>query len=395
MNKKKTIYLDNAASTSVNEKVIKEMNEATKLYGNPSSYNNCGREAREYVEKCRLRVARFLGARPDEIIFTASGTEANNLAIQGVARDLQSKIKPHIITTQIEHLSVLKPIKWLEKTGFDVTYLSVDKNGFINIEELQKAVKQETVFVSIMYANNEIGTIEPITKIRKLLSDFRNRKLQAHEKSLLFHVDACQATEYLNMNVDYLGVDLLTLNGSKIYGPKGIGVLYIRRGTRLLPIILGGEQERGLRAGTENLIAIGGLAVALDQISKKEAERLTVLRDYFIQKMKDLLPGIIMNGAQGDQRLPNNINVSIPGLTSEVLLLELDKYGVHAGSGSACTSHSVEPSHVLKAIGLDKKYLDGALRFSMGRHTTKKDMDYVFKVLPKIVKDLKKRYGNN
>ncbi|OGN01993.1 MAG: hypothetical protein A2651_00550 [Candidatus Yanofskybacteria bacterium RIFCSPHIGHO2_01_FULL_42_12] len=400
------IYLDNAASTPVNEKVIEEMATAAKLYGNPSSYNDCGRKAREYIEIARLKVARFLDAHSDEVVFTSSGTESNNFAIQGVARNLQPttynlqpKTKPHIITTQIEHLSVFEPVKRLEREGFDVTYLSVDKEGFVNLGELQKSLRPETVLVSIMYANNEIGTIQPITKIGKLLSDFRSHQPSAISHQLVFHVDACQATEYLDMGVNHLGVDLLTFNGSKIYGPRGIGVLYARRGVKLSSILLGGEQESGLRAGTENLPAIGGLAVALNKIDEKEGKRIAGLRDYFIEKIKTLLPDVKINGPVDKRlaksfihRLPNNINISVPGLTSEVLLLELDKHGICAGSGSACTSHSVEPSHVLRAVGLDKKYLDGALRFSMGRQTIKKDMDRVLKILLKVTGDLHKRY---
>ncbi|OGN09937.1 MAG: hypothetical protein A3J46_03340 [Candidatus Yanofskybacteria bacterium RIFCSPHIGHO2_02_FULL_41_11] len=413
---KKTIYLDNAASTPLDENVANEVIRAFKLYSNPSSYNDCGREAREYTERARLKVARFLGAHSDEIIFTASGTEANNLAIQGIAKNLQPttynlqpKKRPHIITTRIEHPSVLKPIKRLEREGFDVTYLLVDKEGFVNLNELKSSLRSTTILVSVMYANNEIGTIEPITKVGKIISDFRDEHIDIskfrnirYEKFPIFHSDACQATEYLDMNVNHLGIDLLTFNGSKIYGPKGIGVLYVRKGTKISPVMLGGKQEHGLRPGTENLPAIGGLAAALDQIEKNESERLAELRDYFIKKVRILLPGAKINGPintvddrhsmSATNRLPNNINISIPDLTSEVLLLELDKYGIYAGSGSACTSHAVEPSHVLKAIGLDKKYLDGALRFSMGRQTTKKDVDYVLKVLPKVVKDLKKRY---
>ncbi len=384
----KNIYLDNAASTPVDEKVVAEMIKAAKLYGNPSSYNDCGREAREYVERARLKVARFLGGHPDEIIFTASGTETNNLAILGLA---DSHDQGEIISTPIEHLSVLRPLEFLKQRGWKVQFVRVDKEGVVDLNDLKSKLNPKTTLVSIMYANNEIGTIEPIVKIGKIVKE---------SGRALFHVDACQATEYLDMNVNHLGVDLLTFNGSKIYGPKGVGVLYKRRGVKLLPVIMGGEQESGLRAGTENLLAIGGLAVALSQIGKSETKRLAGLRDYFIQEVRILLPDIKINGSVNKRLrksfihgLPNNINLSISGLTSEVLLLELDKYGICAGSGSACTSHSVEPSHVLKAIGVNKKYLNGALRFSMGRHTTKKDIDYVLKVLPKIVKDLKKRYG--
>lgn len=379
----KKIYLDNAASTPIDKKVAFEMAQAAKLYGNPSSYNDCGREAREYIERSRLKVARFLGAHSDEIIFTSSGTESNNLAIRGIATNFKDQ-KSHIITTKIEHPSVLRSVERLEKEGFAVSYLSVNKEGFVNRDELQKTLRPETILVSVMYANNEIGTIEPIVKIAKAIKETSRQSL--------FHIDACQATEYLDMNVNHLGADLLTFNGSKIYGPRGIGVLYVRRGTNISPIVLGGEQEFGLRAGTENLPAVGGLAVALENINKKDGERLSKLRDYFLKTIMELIPELKINGASGKERLPNNINISVPGLDSENLLLELDKYGICAGSGSACTSHAVEPSHVLKAIGLEEKYLNGALRFSMGRQTTKKDIDRVLSVLPKIVMELKKRY---
>ena len=376
----KIIYLDNAASTPIDKKVAAEMAQIVKLYGNPSSYNDCGREAREYIEQARMKVARFLGAHSDEIIFTSSGTESNNLAILGLA---DSRSKGEIISTPIEHPSVLKALEFLKKKGRGVEFVKVDKEGVVDLRDFKSKLGPRTALVSIMYANNEIGTIEPIVKIGKLVRE---------SGQVLFHVDACQATEYLDMNANRLGVDLLTFNGSKICGPKGVGVLYVRRGVKLSPILLGGEQEGGLRAGTENLMAIGGLAVALSQIDKKEPKRLVDLRDHFIKKIKTLLPDVVVNGALGDKRLPNNMNISVPGLTSEVLLLELDKYGICAGSGSACTSHSVEPSHVLKAIGSDREYLNGALRFSMGRQTTKKDIDHVLKVLPKIVQDLRERY---
>lgn len=376
------VYLDNAASTPIDEKVAAEMNKAVKLYGNASSYNDCGREAREYIDRARLKVARFLGAHSDEIVFTASGTEANNLAILGLASSLN---KGEIISTRIEHPSVLRPLEFLKRKGWKVVFVKVDKRGLVDLNNLKNKLTSRSVLVTVMYANNEIGTIEPIVKIGKIIKE---------SSKALFHVDACQATEYLDMNVNRLGADLLTLNGTKIYGPKGIGILYKRRGVKLSPLLMGGEQESGLRAGTENLPAIGGLAVALDRINKKEGERLTGLRDHFIKKVQNLLPDIVVNGAQEDQRLPNNVNISVPNISSEVLLLELDKYGICAGSGSACTSHSVEPSHVLKAIGLDKKYINGALRFSLGRQTTKRDIEYVLNVLPKVIKDLKKRYKN-
>ena len=379
----RNIYLDNAAATLIALEVQVEMARAMKLAGNPSSFNDTGREALWELKKARLAVARFLGAHPEEIVFTSSGSEANNLAIQGIARNFKLK-KPHVITTKIEHPSVLEPFRKLERMGFAASYLSVNGEGLVDPEELRKNLRPETVLVSVMYANNEIGTIEPIAKIGKIIKGLRGGPL--------FHVDACQAAGYLNMNVNNLGADLLSFNGSKINGPRGVGVLYVRRGTRIEPLILGGGQERGLRAGTENLPAILGLAKAISLIKKEESEKTTKLRDYFIDKLEKFLPDIKINGALGPERLPNNVNISVPDIDSENLLLELDKYGISAGSGSACTARSVEPSHVLKAIGVEKKYLDGALRFSLGRETKKAYIDYVTRVLPKIVSDLRKRY---
>ncbi|MEX2090945.1 MAG: cysteine desulfurase family protein [Candidatus Paceibacterota bacterium] len=409
----KNIYLDNAAATKVHPEVKREVERGMELYGNPSSYNDAGRKAAGELAKARTKVARFLGAYSEEIVFTSSGSEANNLAIQGIARKFQipnpklqiktktQKPKPHIITTKIEHPSVLEPIMYLAGEGFDISYLPADKEGFIDPEELKKTLRPETVLVSVMYANNEIGTIEPIIKIGKIIKEFNRKmengkwKMAKYGKAVLFHTDACQSAGYLNMNVNSIGADLLTFNGSKINGPRGTGVLYIRKGTPVSSFIMGGGQERGLRAGTENLPGIMGLAKAVELINRKEGKRLELLRDYFVDEIKDAIPEARLNGPKGRDRLPNNINISIPGMDSENLLLELDKYGISAGSGSACTARSVEPSHVLKAIGVEKKYLSGALRFSMGRETTKTDLGYVLKILPKIVADLKKRYGKS
>ncbi|OGM98325.1 MAG: hypothetical protein A2915_04430 [Candidatus Yanofskybacteria bacterium RIFCSPLOWO2_01_FULL_41_34] len=390
----KEIYLDNAAAAPIDPEVQREVVRAMKIYGNPSSYNDSGREAARELSRVRIKVARFLGAHSNEIIFTSSGTESNNLAIQGTVRQLLV-LKPHIITMQIEHPSVLEPIKLLAREGVEVSYLPVNKEGFVDLKEFQNSLRKETALVSIMYANNEIGTIESINKIGKIIKEF-NKKLEIDKtRRVLFHVDACQAAGYLNMNVNNLQADLVTFNGSKLGGPRGIGVLYIRHDVALTPCVLGGGQERGMRAGTENLSAILGLAKAIELIDTKESARVMKLRDYFIGKIKKIDSEIRLNGPTGKERLANNINISIPGLDSENLLLELDKYGIHAGSGSACTSHSVEPSHVLKAIGVNKKHLLGVLRFSMGKQTTKKDLDYVLRVLPKVISDLKKRYENN
>ena len=383
----KNIYLDNAAAAPIDARVQKEVDRGMKIYGNPSSFNNSGRKAANELDKARLKVARFLGAHPEEIVFTGSGSEANNMAISGLAF-AAPKDKREIVTTSVEHPSVLEPIKHLSHGGFKTIFVKVNREGFVDVHDLASQINNRTLLVSVMYANNEIGTIEPINKIGKIIAAFRKNGT----KFPLFHVDACQAAGYLNMNVNSLKADLLTFNGSKIGGPRGIGVLYVRRGTELAPFVLGGGQERGLRAGTENLPAILGLAKAIELVNRKESAKLTKLRDYFLSRLKVALPDIKINGPAGESRLPNNINISVPGLDSENLLLELDKYGIYAGSGSACTSRAVEPSHVLKAIGVDKKYLSGALRFSMGRETTKGDIDYVLEVLPKIIQDLKKRY---
>lgn len=379
----KDIYLDNSASTPTDSRVLKVVADTYKKYGNPSSFNNAGRLARKDMEQARLVVARFLGARPEEVIFTSSGSEANNLALRGV---LENCVGGVVLTTSIEHLSVLEPLKKL--SNIDIKYIPTNKEGLIDLGAFEKILSPQCRLVSVMYANNEIGTIEPIRKISKAIRDFN----KVNGSSIFFHVDACQAAGYLDMNVQHLGVDFLTFNGSKIYGPRGVGVLYIRRGIKISPIILGGSQERGLRAGTENVPALVGVAKAILLIESSEAKRVATLRDYGIREIKKTLPEAIINGAEGENRLPNNISVCVSGLTSEVLLLELDNYGISAGSGSACTSHAVEPSHVLKAIGVSNEYINGALRFSLGRETTKKDIDYLIKTLAKIVPLLARRY---
>ena len=393
------IYLDNAASTPIDRRVQKEIIRGMTFEANPSSFNDEGRAARKELETARLKIARFLGAHSDEIVFTSSGSEANNLAIKGLAQT--SKKKNEILTTPIEHPSVSSPIKELENWGFVVKYLKVNKEGVVDLEDLKNKLTKKTMLISVMYANNEIGTIEPIKKISEVIKqhnkklEIENWKLKIHEtKRVLFHVDACQATEYLDMNVNRLGVDLLTFNGTKIYGPRGIGVLYIRRGVAPTHQVSGGDQEFGLRAGTENLPAILGLAKAISLIKKSESGRLSKLRDYFIDQIKNKIPEVRLNGPEGDLRLPNNINISIPNLSSENILLELDKYKIYAGSGSACTARSVEPSHVLKAIGVGGEYINGAIRFSIGRQTERKDIDYVIKKLIIVVAVLKKRYKN-
>ncbi|HZZ99348.1 MAG TPA: cysteine desulfurase family protein [Candidatus Paceibacterota bacterium] len=376
------IYLDNAAATPTDPLVLKAMAQAAKLYGNPSSFNDAGRAARTELEKARKTVANFLGARSDEIVFTASGSEANNLALLGTLRSFKNGF---VLTTPIEHQSVLETLK---KLPLKNKYIPVVKEGSVDLKALEKMLANGCRLVSVMYANNEIGTIEPVKAIAKVIKNFNQRT----GSKVLFHVDACQAAGYLDMNVQRLGADLLTFNGSKVYGPHGTGVLYVRRSTPVQSLVLGGGQEHGLRAGTENVSAAVGLAKAITLIKPSEAKRIAALRDYAMGKIKKELPEAILNGPEGDKRLGNNINICVPGLTSEVLLLELDKYGIYAGSGSACTAHSVEPSHVLKAIGVPAKYINGALRFSLGRDTTKADLDYLVKTLKKITAELRKRY---
>ncbi len=384
----KNIYLDNAAAAPVAPEVQKEIGRVMKLAGNPSSFNDAGRESAAELKKARLLIARFLGAHEEEIVFTSSGSEANNLAIRGAVA-ASGKKDGSIVTTKIEHPSVLEPVKYLGQRGFKVVFAGNDKEGMVTAEGIKEKISPETILVSVMYANNEIGTIEPVRKIGEVIQKIRRERNSSWP---LFHVDACQAAGYLNMNADNLKADLLTFNGSKISGPRGVGVLYVRKGTKIEPLVLGGGQERGMRAGTENLPAISGLAKAVSLINKGELIKTAKLRDYFIRQISEVIPEAKLNGASGEGRLPNNVSISIPGVTSENLLLELDKHGISAGSGSACTARSVESSHVLKAIGAPAKYLDGVIRFSLGRNTKKADIDYVVKVLPGAVLNLKKRY---
>jgi len=385
-NKTKRIYMDHAAAAPMDKRVKKAMEPYwTENFGNPNAIYKEGLIARSAVETARKDIAKILGARVKEIIFTNGGTESDNLAIFGIAKNFKSG---HIITTKFEHHAVLNSCKRLEKEGFEVTYLDVGKEGVINPKDVAKVLKPETILVSIMYANNEIGTVQPIREIAKAIRDFKKKNGAVFP---LFHTDACQAPSYLDINVERLGVDLMTINGSKIYGPKGIGLLYAKNGIKLEPLLYGGEQERKLRPGTENVPAIVGLAEALkiaDKDREKESARLVKLRDYFINRLLGEIPKTVLNGHPA-QRLPNNINVSILDAEGESIVLYLDEAGVSCSTGSACTSESLEPSHVILAIGKPHAYAHGAMRFSLGRSTTKKDIDYVMKVLPDIIKKLR------
>lgn len=378
----KTIYLDHAATTPTRPEVVKAMAPFwSEKYGNPGSLHSKGFEARAALDKVRETVARTIGASTSEIIFTGSGTESVNLALFGFCRANRQKGN-HIITQKTEHHAVLDSCKALEKEGFAVTYLDVDKYGLVSKEALERAIMKETILITIMYANNEIGTIQNINELADV----------AHKHNVIFHTDACQAGGALDINVKNLGVDMMTLNGSKVYGPKGTGLLYVRTGVKMQPIIYGGGQEAGLRSGTENIAGIVGFATALELAQKereRESKRLTILRDHFIKRVLSEIPRSYLNG-HSTQRLPNNVSFTILDVEGESMILRLSERGICASTGSACTSRSLEPSHVLRAIGLPKEVAHGSVRFSLGKSTTKKDIDYSVNELKKIVEDLRK-----
>jgi len=408
--KKKRIYLDNAATTSLDPRVKRVMDPYwEKVYGNPSGIYEEGRRAKEALEGARREVASFINSSSDEIIFTGGGTESNNLAIFGVAETIKELVysrtgakgnstgakfseglKLHIITTKIEHKSVLVSCLELEKRGFDITYLKPDENGLIDPKELKAALKPETILVSVIYANNEIGVIQPIKDMAKIIKDFR-KKSKGVESGPYFHIDACQASGYLDMNVNNLGVDLMSANGSKVYGPKGIGFLYKKKGIKLKPVIYGGGQEKGLRSGTENIPAIIGLAHALKIIKEdkgKEVKRISKLRDDLLSGLMKNVPRVFLNGHK-TKRLANNLNISVLGVEGESVVLYMDALGVAISTGSACNSSDLEPSHVVNALGKPVEYAHGSLRFSLGRYTSKEDINYVIKIFPDIIKKLR------
>jgi cysteine desulfurase len=383
----KNIYLDYASTTYMDKKVLKKiLPYFFQSFGNPSSLHLPGRLAQKAVNGARENISRILGAKKEEIIFTGSGTESDNLAIMGVAA-ANSKFGKHIIVSKIEHKAILEPVKKLEKAGFKITRLSVNSKGLIKLSDLKKSLKKDTILVSIMYANNEIGTIQPIIEIAKII-----KKIRKGNSFPLFHTDACQAVGALPLNVNKLGVDLMTFNGSKIYGPKGIGCLFIRDNVKLESQTLGGNQEMKLRAGTENVPLIIGLSEALklaDKMKFKENKRLIDLRDYFIKKALKSIKNIKLNGDK-TKRLPNNVNFSINGVEGESLVLMLDKYGIFCSTGSACSSADLNPSHVLSAIGLSPELSHNSIRITLGRNTNKKNLGYVLKIFPVVIDKLRK-----
>ena len=389
----KKIYLDYAATTPVDARVKKAMLPyLDKIYGNASALHQEGRKAKAVIVKARKKIAKALNCKPEEIFFTGSGTESDNIAILGTVR-ANKEFGRHIITSNIEHPAVLKSCEELKKEGFRVSFLKVNQEGILSLADLKRIISKKTILVSIMYANNEIGTLQPIKEIGRIVKKVKEeRKREGNKTPIYFHTDACQAAGYFDLDVQKLGADLLTLNGSKIYGPKGMGALYVRTGTKTEPVIFGGGQEGGLRSGTENTAGIVGLAKALE-IAQKEREktfkREARLRDRLINGIIENIPRAILNG-HPKKRLPNNVNVSILDIEGEAMLLFLDRCGIFASTGSACHSESLEPSHVLLALGRPYEFAHGSLRFSLGRKTTAKDIDYVLKVLPKIVEKLRK-----
>jgi len=383
----KRVYLDYAAATPIDKRVSRAMKPfLAKEFQNPSAFYKEGVLVRKSVESTRKEVAEILGGHADEIIFTGSGTEANNLAIQGLvfAYRKTSNKKPHIITSAVEHSSVRDVVRVLkEQDAIELTEISVDKEGIILLDELRDTLQENTILVSVMYANNEIGTIEPVKEIAKLI---RSHRKNTGAKFPLLHTDACQAGNFLDLNIERLGIDLMTLNGGKIYGPKGIGALFIRRGIELEPIIYGGGQESGLRSGTENVASIVGFAKALSvarTMREKESLRLTILRDDFFAQLKKILPEAEINGSLM-QRLPNNINIGIPNVDSDELVARFDAKGIAVSAKSACGASNEDASHVTMALGVKENY--GNIRLTLGRGTTKHELNRVIKVLPEIIK---------
>lgn len=399
----KKVYLDNAGSTPIDASIVKILHKYEReLYANPSSIHSEGISVRDCINQARFRIAKMLNVHSDEIIFTGSGTESDALAILGVVRgwNLKNKqLKPHIITSKIEHPAILENCRLLERLEeAEVTYISVDKNGLVNLNELESSLKDNTILISIMYANNEIGTIQPIEEISKIIRRFIKSNLN---NKILFHTDACQAMNYLfTENIEKLGVDLLTFNSSKIYGPKGIGVLYKKRNINLYPLYQGGDQEFGLRSGTESVALITGVSLALEianKIKEKESKRLIQIRNYGIQKLLSLSHNsgykIILNGGK-ENRLPNNINISIFGISSELLVVELSSRGIFVSEKSACKSDSDNKSYVIEAI---RKICpnkgskeEGSIRISLGRFTKISDMDILYKALKNILEKYNK-----
>ncbi len=379
------VYLDNSATTKVDPRVTEAMLPYfSEKYGNPNSLHKFGREARAAIDNARAQVASLINAKPTDIIFTGAGSEADNLAIKGAAWALKEKGKgSHIITSAIEHHAILDTVRWLGKMGFEYTILPVDDKGFVSPADLEAAIRPDTILATIMFANNEIGTIQPVKELGEV----------CRRHGVMFHVDGVQAAGHIKVDVEQLPIDMMTMAAHKMYGPKGLGALYVRRGVKLIPTLHGGGQEFGLRSGTENVPGIVGFGVAAE-IAKERLERgddkkLAQLRDYFIDGVLSRIPESHLTGAAGDARLPFHTSFTVKYIEGEGMLLLLDAAGIAASSGSACTSGSLEPSYVLLATGLDHTTAHGSVRLTMSHDTTKEDIDYVLEKFPDIVEKLR------
>jgi len=391
----KKIYLDYAATTPVDKKVVEEMIPYfSEKFGNPSSIHQLGQEAMEGIDKARSQVADFLNCGTNEVIFTSGATESNNMTIKGVLKATQVE-NPHIITSAIEHHCVLNSCEIVQKDKIaEVSFVKVNKDGIINPDDIKSAIKENTVLVSVMYGNNEVGTIQPIAKIGQMLKEVNIERENKKLPKIYFHTDAVQAVNYLSCDVEELGVDFLSLSGHKIHGPKGVGVLYIKRGTKIKSIQQGGEQEYNLRAGTHNVPGIVGLGKAISLVleNREKMDAIKELRDYLINEVEKNIPNSRLNGSR-EFRLPHNANFSFQGVEGESLLMMLDQEGIAISTGSACSSASLAPSHVLLAMGIPPEIAHASIRFTLGKETTKDEIDYTLKVLVEKIKRLREISG--
>jgi len=380
----KKIYLDYSATTPVDKRVVKAMRPYfSKFFGNASSLHNAGKLAQKALNNSREKIAQLIGINPEEIVFTSGGSEADNLALKGVFYGLNYPGQ-HMITSSIEHHAILNTAHFLEKQGVEITYLPVDKSGLINPIDIEKAIKPQTTLISIMHANNEMGAIQPLKEIGEIVKKERiKRKKDNNSYPIYFHTDAVQTLGHIPFDAEEMGIDLFSVSAHKLYGPKGVGMLYLKNGVKIESLIHGGAHERGRRASTENIPGIVGFAKALElayQEMGKEGERLTQMRNYLIDNILSKIKKSYLNGPS-QKRLPNNINISIEGVEGEAMLIDLDYFGIYCSTGSACSSASLEPSHVLTAMKLPPEISHSSLRFSLGRWTKKKDLDYTIKRL--------------
>lgn len=396
------IYFDHAATTPIDPRVLKAMTPYLKnIYGNPSSAHSFGQEAMAGINQARKILADFFNCAADEIIFTSGATESNNLAIRGFIeanKSVNKKSVQHIITSQIEHPAVFAVCQALEREGAEVSYVGVNKEGIVNVADIQKAIKQNTVLVSIMYVNNETGVIQPIREIGKMIEKYNKGKIPlnpplqkgetAHSR-IVFHTDATQAVNYCNCNAQYLHVDMLSMSGHKIYGPKGVGALYVKKGIHLQPIAYGGHQENGIRSGTYNTPGIVGLGKAIEIISVKENIKILKLRDKIINEILKKLPDVFVNGSM-ESRIQSNINFSFKNVDGESVMIMLDMEGIAVSTGSACASGSHNPSHVLTAMGISPRLAESSIRITLGKYNTAREIDYFIKKLVEIVKKLRR-----